>query len=322
MLGGWHYYVSFTDDWSRWTVVCLLRQKSEAFKAFKDFYAWVLTQLEKRVKCLHMDRGGEYLSDAFISFLDKKGIEQKLTVHDTPENNGVVERLNHTLIEKVRAMMISSQSPRGLWGEALMHTVWLKNHTWTRALPTGITPYELMMGQTPALHDVPEWGSVIWVHNTSSGKLSIWANEGHWVGYDLNSDGHRVYWKERRMVTVERNVIFSKNDIPQIEDLLVDGIMVEPEGEKNDNGIQITETSPNPESTRTENQVSDNAINILANPTLPDIRQSQWDRKPSRYIQDLNSGEFTTSSKNEKFPKGLQLPKLNEEIVRLQCWRE
>ena len=54
-LGGWHYYMSFTDDWSKWTVVCLLRWKSKAFKAFKDFYAWVLTQLEKHVKCLHTD---------------------------------------------------------------------------------------------------------------------------------------------------------------------------------------------------------------------------------------------------------------------------
>ena len=126
-FGGWCYYISFTDDWSRWTMVCLLRQKSEAFQAYKDFTAWVLTQLDRHIKCLHVDCGGEYLNKAFITFLDKKGTAQKLTVHDTPEQNGVVERLNCTLIEKVCTMMISCQLPRGLWGEALMHTVWLKN---------------------------------------------------------------------------------------------------------------------------------------------------------------------------------------------------
>jgi hypothetical protein len=189
-FGGRRYYISFTDDWSRWMTVCLLRQKSEAFRAYKDFTAWVLTQLDRHIKCLHADHGGEYLNEAFITFLDEKGTAWKLTVHDTPEQNGVAERLNRTLIEKVRAMMISCQLPRGLWGEALMHAIWLKNRTWTRALPSSVTPYELVMGDAPTLRDIPEWGSIIWVHDTLSGKLGIRANKGCWVGYDLNSDGH------------------------------------------------------------------------------------------------------------------------------------
>ena len=109
--------------------VCLLQQKSEAFSAFKDFVAWIHTQFDKCVKCLHVDQGGEYLSNVFISYLDKNGTKQKLTIHDTPEQNGVVEQLNHTLIKKVQAMMLGSQLPHGLWGAALMHAVWFKNQT-------------------------------------------------------------------------------------------------------------------------------------------------------------------------------------------------
>ena len=82
---------------------------------------------DRPIKSLHADQGGEYLSEAFITFLDKKGTEWKLTVHDMPEQNGVAERLNRTLIEKVCTMMISCQLPRGLWGEALVHAMWLKN---------------------------------------------------------------------------------------------------------------------------------------------------------------------------------------------------
>jgi hypothetical protein len=186
-FGGRRYYISFTDNWSRWTTVCLLRQKSETFQAYKDFATWVSTQLDRPIKCLHADRGSKYLSEAFIAFLDEKGTARKLTVHDTPEQNRVAERLNHTLIEKVRAMMISCQLLRGLWGEALMHAVWLKNRMWTRALPSGVTPYELVMGDSPVLRDIPEWGSITWVHDTSSGKLGVHANEGRWVRYDLNS---------------------------------------------------------------------------------------------------------------------------------------
>ena len=240
-----YYYISFTDDWSRWTTVCLLRQKSQVFWAYKDFAAWVSTQLNKPIKSLHADRGSEYLSEAFITFLDEKGTERKLTVHDMPEQNGVAERLNYTLIEKVCAMMISCQLLRGLWGEVLMHAVWLKNRTWTRALPSGVTPYELVMGDIPVLRDIPEWGSIIWVHDTSSGKLGVHAKEGCWVSYDLNSDGHRVYWKDRGTVTVEHNIIFSKEDLPRIEDLIVEGITDEPEGKDSEEKKNNDEVSLN-----------------------------------------------------------------------------
>jgi transposase InsO family protein len=154
-----------------------MRTKAEAFSSYRLFAAWVKTQLEIDIKCLHSDRGGEYLSGAFIQYLDEKGTERKLTVHDTPEENGVAECLNHTLMAKVRAMMIASKLPFGLWGEALMHTVYLKNRTWTRSLPNGATPFEMINGERPLFKDVPIWGSIMWVHDISSGKLGVRATE-------------------------------------------------------------------------------------------------------------------------------------------------
>jgi transposase InsO family protein len=186
-------------------MIYLLREKSDTFEAYKLFRVWVLNQLGKRIKCLHTDHGGEYLSDKFNSFLDENGVERKLTVHDTPEENGVAERLNCTLQEKVHAMIYAAKLPEGLWGEALMHAAWLKNHTWTRSLPKGLTPYEMVTGETPVLCDVPEWGAIVWVHDTSNGKLCECAKEGHWVRYDLNSKGHRIYWLEKKNITIERS---------------------------------------------------------------------------------------------------------------------
>jgi transposase InsO family protein len=280
-FGGRRYYISFMDDWSRWVTVCLLRQKSEAFRAYKDFAAWVSTQLDRPIKCLHADRGSKYLSEAFVTFLDEKGTARKLTVHDTPEQNGVAERLNRTLIEKVHAMMISCQLPRGLWGEALMHAVWLKNRMWTRALLSGVTPYELVMGDSLVLRDIPEWGSITWVHDTSSGKLSVCTNEGRWVGYDLNSDGHRVYWKDRRTVTVEHNVVFSKGDLPCIEDLIVEGITDEPEGENNgerevslDRDEEGTAPIPANKPERAKTPAPENS-------SMPDVRRSARNKLPN-----------------------------------------
>ena len=88
------YYISFMDDWSQWTTVYLLTNKSDAFNTYKSFVAWVETQMEKKIKVLHSDHGGEDMSEEFTTFLDRKGTERKLTVHDTPQENGVAERLN------------------------------------------------------------------------------------------------------------------------------------------------------------------------------------------------------------------------------------
>ena len=68
------------------------------------------------IKTLVSDRGGEYTSKEFEDYLSRKGIKHRLTIHDTPEQNGVAERLNRTLVEKSRAMLLESNLPKSLWG--------------------------------------------------------------------------------------------------------------------------------------------------------------------------------------------------------------
>ncbi|KAJ3496166.1 hypothetical protein NLJ89_g10524 [Agrocybe chaxingu] len=95
------YFVSFTDDHSRFTKIYLVRTKDETFESYRSYEAWLKTQHNVCVKTLHSDRGGEYLSSEFSEHLQKAGTTRRLTVHDTPEYNGVSERLNRTLLEKV-----------------------------------------------------------------------------------------------------------------------------------------------------------------------------------------------------------------------------
>ena len=139
-LGGRRFFITFTDDHTRHSHLYLLRKKSDAFGAYKNFEAWSKTQLKASIKVLHTDRGGEYLSGPFISHLNAAGTEQKLTVHDTPEENGVSERLNGVALQRVRAILHASGLPKFLWGEALRHVIWLKNRTSTKAVPSGKTP--------------------------------------------------------------------------------------------------------------------------------------------------------------------------------------
>jgi hypothetical protein len=117
---GRRYFVSFTDDAMRYTVAFLLRKKSEAFESYKTFESWALTQQHcKAIKTMRSDCRGEYLSKAFNRHLAAAGTTHRLTVHDTPQLNGIAECLNHTLLERVQAFTHSSGLPKSLWGEAL-----------------------------------------------------------------------------------------------------------------------------------------------------------------------------------------------------------
>ena len=208
-LGGRKYYITFTDDHTRFTQLALLRTKDEALNAYKTFAAWASTQHGVKIKRLRSDRGGEYTGNEFTSFLNSQGTERRLTTHDTPQHNGVAESLNRRLLERVRAVLHHSQLPKNLWGEAIQFVVWLKNRTTTRALGK-ITPYEQLYKSKPDLGGVPEWGQRVWVHRDSGSKLDGRATEARWVGFDTNSThAHRVYWPGKNSVSVERNIKFA-----------------------------------------------------------------------------------------------------------------
>src|SRR6267154_3594295 len=150
-IGGSSYYMSFTDDYSRETAVTFLKQKSEALEAFRHYEARLTTQRDGlRIKRLQSDRGREYLSAEFDAHLKDHGITCELTVHDSPQQNGVAERLNCTLVEHARAMLIAQDMPKFLWAEAVNYAVWLKNRLPSSSIP-GHTPFELVNTCLPDL---------------------------------------------------------------------------------------------------------------------------------------------------------------------------
>jgi hypothetical protein len=123
-INGREYYVSYTDDAKRFSNLYLLYIKDQTLDAYKAYEAELNMQHNIHIKKLRTDHG-EYLNEAFDKHLSQAGTIQILTVHDTPEYNGVSERLNWTLLEKVQAMMHASQLPKFLWREAMKHVVYL-----------------------------------------------------------------------------------------------------------------------------------------------------------------------------------------------------
>jgi transposase InsO family protein len=286
---GRHYFVTFTDDATRYTVCFLIRTKDEAFAAYKSFEAWALTQDHcNGIKVLRSDRGGEYLSAAFDKHLAAAGTARKLTTHDTPQLNGIAERLNRTLLERIRAFSHDSGLPKSLWGEALRHTCWLKNRTATRALD-GKTPFEALFGKPPDLMSLQRWGCTVWVHSPGGSKLDPRASEARWLGLDVDARAHRIYWPSSGKVSVERDVYFGSSAQLEGEEENLDIPSTSSEPAAN----PLPEESPPKEQAATPTPALDDSAKT-SQPVV--LRRSSRLRKPSRPVRDLMSGDGSTDA--------------------------
>jgi transposase InsO family protein len=133
-LGKSVYYVSFIDDFSRNTWIYFLRKKSEVFDKFKEFKALVENQTEKKIKVLRTDNGGEFCGNEFEEFCKKCGIERQKNTPYTPQQNGVAETMNKTMMEKSRSMLSGAKLVREFWAEAMGSACYLVNQSPSSAL--------------------------------------------------------------------------------------------------------------------------------------------------------------------------------------------
>ncbi|GJV86456.1 retrotransposon protein, putative, ty1-copia subclass [Tanacetum coccineum] len=137
---GVSYFITFTDDFSRYGYVYLLKHKHEVFETFKVFQKEVENQLRKTIKLLHSDRGGEYMSQEFLDHLKEHGIIAHRTPPYMPEHNGVFERRNRTLLDMVRSMISQTTLPKSFWDYALESAARILNMVLTKKVEK--TPYE------------------------------------------------------------------------------------------------------------------------------------------------------------------------------------
>jgi len=149
-FSGYRYWVTFIDDYSRFRFVLLIKAKSDIFDAFKQFKAYAENQSEHKIKILRDDKGGEYMSNAFTKNTTNCGIERQHTVRARPQQNGVAERANRVLSERLTTMLDKSGLAKAFWGEALGALV----HT----------PYQLWNGTKPDVSHLRVWGCTAYVH--------------------------------------------------------------------------------------------------------------------------------------------------------------
>ncbi|KAK8534694.1 hypothetical protein V6N12_057338 [Hibiscus sabdariffa] len=179
--GGFHYFITFTDDFSRYGYIYLMRHKSEALEKFKEFRNEVQNQHGKSIKALRSDRGGEYLSHEFDELLKECEIVSQLTPPGTPKWNGVSERRNRTLLDMVRSMMSHSDLPISFWGHALETTAFTLNRVPSKSVQK--TPHEMWTGKRPNMSFMKIWGCKAYVKHQMSTKLEPKSHKCTFVGY-------------------------------------------------------------------------------------------------------------------------------------------
>ncbi|KAK8715759.1 hypothetical protein V6N13_043085 [Hibiscus sabdariffa] len=173
--GGFQYFITFTDDFSRYGYIYLMRHKSEALERFKEFKNEVQNQHGKSIKALRSDRGGEYLSQDFGELLKECGIVSQLTPPGTPQWNGVSERRNRTLLDMK-------------------------------------TPYEIWTEKRPSMSFMKIWGCQAYVKHQMSTKLEHRSHKCIFVGYLKETKGYYFFNPEENKVFVARTGVFLEKE--------------------------------------------------------------------------------------------------------------
>ncbi|CAJ2663992.1 unnamed protein product [Trifolium pratense] len=209
--GGNRYFMTLTDDYSRKTWTYVMSEKSNAFNVFKTFKALVENESGYKIVCLRTDRGGEFTSEIFNNFCSENGIKRQLTTAYTPQQNGVSERKNRTLLNMVRSMLAGRNVPKKFWPEAVKWATYVLNRSPTLSVKDS-TPEEAWSGLKPSVHHFKIFGCLAYVHvpDAKRTKLNAKSLKCVHLGVSEESKAYKLYDPVNKKIIVSRDVVFEE----------------------------------------------------------------------------------------------------------------
>ncbi|GJW43017.1 retrovirus-related pol polyprotein from transposon TNT 1-94 [Tanacetum coccineum] len=199
------------DDYSRYTWVYFLHSKDETLKIIKKFIAQANELKSQKFAKIRTDNGTEFKNATLKAHYEKLGIMQQFSTARTPQQNGVVERRNRTLVEAARTMLIFSRLPEFLWAEAVATACFTQNRSIIHTRHNK-TPYELLRGRKPNVEYFHVFGSLCYPTNDRDdlGKMKPKADIGVFIGYSETSRGFRIYNRRTKKIMETINVKFDE----------------------------------------------------------------------------------------------------------------
>jgi len=180
------------------------------------------------------------MSTEFQEYLKSKGIQHELTVAYTPQQNGIAERMNQTLMESARSIMAHGHLPNYFWAEAVATASYLRNCSATTVHEDGKTPYEKWYGRKPNLGHL----CCICIHS-SLHKAEV-AEKLRFVGYSKNPKGYRLYDECTNKVVTRRDVIFDETNF-----------LVNPETKRSTENLEVLFPDESPETITEETGIQE-----------------------------------------------------------------
>ncbi|KAK1415024.1 hypothetical protein QVD17_30793 [Tagetes erecta] len=183
-IGRKSYCLVIIDDFTRFSWVYFLHAKSETAELLKEFIIKIENQLECKVKTLRSDNGTEFKNANVDLFCAEKGIARQYSAPRTPQQNGVAERKNRTLIEAARSMLADAKIPITFWDEAIATACFVQNRT-LLVQDKQKTSYELLFGRKPNISYLKAFGCPVSILNLNEhlGKFESKSDDGFFLGY-------------------------------------------------------------------------------------------------------------------------------------------
>lgn len=249
--GGCKYLATYLDDHSRICIVRPLKAKSDTCAETMKVLTLMENQSGHAVKMIRTDNGTEYVNKELTKWLEAKGITHQTTMSYTPEQNGAAERLNRTIMERVRAMLADSELDDDLWAEAAVTAGYIINRSPTAKRTK--TPYELFNGNKPDVSRMRVFGATAFVHVPKAkraSKLDARSKRGRMIGYAAASKGYRILLEDGSIVQ-SRDVEFFEDSGSTMgkgagPELLGDSVAVDLELDSLDNTTPVRRAGPLP----------------------------------------------------------------------------
>ena len=208
---GYEYFVTWVDNKSRKVFINGIKAKSEVGERLKSFVECAELETGQRIISLRSNGGGKYITGTIQQYLNEKGIKHEITTPDTPQHNGVAERMNRTLLDKVWAMLTDVDLPEGYWYDALHYAALIHNITPTQALD-GMTPEEGWSRNKPDVSNLQIFGARVYMHVSESqcGKLSAHSLVCTFLGFADQRKAYRLMHRPTHRYIESHNVIFDE----------------------------------------------------------------------------------------------------------------
>jgi transposase InsO family protein len=222
-IGGSKYCLVIVDDYSRFTWVFFLQEKSQTQEILKGFLRRAQNEFGLRIKKIRSDNGTEFKNSQIEGFLEEEGIKHEFSSPYTPQQNGVVERKNRTLLDMARTMLDEYKTSDRFWAETVNTACYAINRLYLYRILKK-TSYELFTGKKPNVSYFRVFGSkcFILVKRGRKSKFAPKAVESFLLVYDSNTRAYRVFNKSTGLVEVSCDIVFDETNGSQVEQVDLD----------------------------------------------------------------------------------------------------